>query len=226
MQISDTTIEVLKNFSTINGNIVIGPGNVVKTVSESKTILSRAELEDDFPVEVGIYDLNDFLNWLNLTRSRGADFDFGAESVTAKNDKGLRTVYEYADTSILTSPSKDLVMPESEITFRLSAEEIAEIQQASSVLGLSEVVAHPEDGKIRLTVSESDDSTDNNYSILIDGESTVDADDFSIVFNIKNLRMVKGDYDVALSSKLISQFTHTELNVKYWIALQKNSRFD
>lgn len=41
MKLSARTINILKNFSTINPSIVLKPGNTVTTISTNKTIMAR-----------------------------------------------------------------------------------------------------------------------------------------------------------------------------------------
>ena len=43
--------------------------------------------------------------------------------------------------------------------------------------------------------------------------------------NISNIKILAGDYDVEISSKLITQFKHKGLGVTYWIALEKSSTY-
>ena len=40
MKLSNRTVEILKNYSDINMSLFIEPGNILRTVSPSKTILA------------------------------------------------------------------------------------------------------------------------------------------------------------------------------------------
>jgi hypothetical protein len=114
-------------------------------------------------------------------------------------------------------------MPDPDVSFRLDQETMSRIKRAASVFGHTEVAVTKEDGVIVLTVLNNEDPTSNTLKIAVDGNS--DAEDFKMIFNINNLKMIDGDYDVYLSSKLISHFVNTESNVEYWVALQKTSKF-
>ena len=58
MKLSDHTIEVLKNFATINQNLVIKEGSTLSTMSAMKNIVARATVAETFEKDVAIYDLN------------------------------------------------------------------------------------------------------------------------------------------------------------------------
>ena len=46
-----------------------------------------------------------------------------------------------------------------------------------------------------------------------------------MVFKIENLKLFTGDYDVEITSKGISKFTHTSTNLQYFIATESDSTF-
>ena len=113
-------------------------------------------------------------------------------------------------------------MPEADVTFRLDRETMNKIKKAASVLGHTEVSVQNDDGVIVLAVANNEDASSNEIKIAVDGEAS--SEDFKYIFSIANLKMIEGDYDVSLSSKLISHFVNTESNVEYWVALQKTSK--
>lgn len=221
MELSSQTMQVLNNFASVNSNIVITTGNVLRTVSESKTILARATIDEEFPKGFGIYELNEFLSALSLVES--PRISFGENNMDISDGTGRSSIkYFYSDPSILTTTSNEIVMPEADVKFKLDRETMNRIKKAASVLGHSEVSVRNVDGVIVLTVADNENSTSNAIDIAVDGEST--SEDFKYVFSIANLKMIEGDYDVSLSSKLISHFVNTESNVEYWVALQKTSK--
>ena len=136
MELSENTIQVLKNFASINPNIVIKQGNTLKTISEAKNVLASAAILEDIPQDFGIYDLNQFLNVLGLVDSPRLDFQ--KDYVVIGDSTGRTEIkYFYSDIDMLTSPSKDITMPSVEISFLLDNETINKIKRASSVLELS-----------------------------------------------------------------------------------------
>ena len=222
MELSENTLQVLRNFASIHSNIVIQEGNVLRTVSEAKTVLARSEIDIEFPASFGVYDLSEFLSVLNLVDSPRIAFE--EKFLTISDGSGRSSVkYFYSDPSMLTTSNKDVSMPDPDVSFRLDQETMSRIKRAASVFGHTEVAVTKEDGVIILTVLNNEDPTSNTLKIAVDGNS--DAEDFKMIFNINNLKMIDGDYDVYLSSKLISRFVNTESNVEYWVALQKTSKF-
>lgn len=222
MELTENTLQVLRNFASIHQNIVIQEGNILRTVSEAKTVLARSEVDVDFPSSFGVYDLGELLSVLSLVESPRIAFD--EKFLTISDGSGRSSVkYFYSDPNILTSSTKDISMPDPDVSFRLDRETMNKIKRAASVFGHTEVSVTKEDGAIILTVLNNEDPTSNTLKIMVDGSS--DLNDFKLIFNINNLKMIDGDYDVNLSSKLISHFVNTESNVEYWVALQKTSKF-
>jgi hypothetical protein len=222
MELSENTMQVLRNFASINSNIVIEQGNELKTISESKTVLAKATVDVTFPKTFGIYDLGEFLSVLDLVDS--PNLDFSDDFVTISSNSGRSKIkYFYSEPDILTKPTKEIIMPESDAWFTLDNETTTKIKRSASVLGHSEVNVETEDGAIVLTVKDNDDSTSNAFAIAVDGSSN--SDNLKAIISISNMKMINGDYTVNLSSKCISHFVNKESNVEYWVALQKNSTF-
>jgi hypothetical protein len=223
MKISKETLDVLKNFSGINPNLVISEGNKLSTIAEAKNIMASTTVAETFPKEVGIYDLNEFLSAHSLIED--ADLEFGDDSVIMKSPTSSIT-YRYADKSILTSPEKGVNMPEPEVTINLSADDIAHIRRAGSALGhpVVAIISETDDDNIYLEVKDPNNSSANTFRLNV-GYSGNAVFDFQ--FLIANLKLIPGDYQVSVSSKLISHWECINNNsVEYWIALEKNSTFN
>jgi len=223
MELNDGTLQVLKNFSGINQNILIKAGNTIKTISEARNVLATAVVEEEFPNTFGIYDLNEFIGVLGLVDTPRLKFD--EDFVTVGDSTGRSKVkYFFSAEETLTTPQKDINMPDAEVTFTLTNDTLNKIKRAASALGHNEVSITGKDGVLSLSVVDSQNSTSNAFSIDIDGEFNSDAT-FNFILNISNLKMLPGDYEVQISSKLITQFKNKEVNVTYWIALEKASTF-
>jgi hypothetical protein len=222
MELSDNTLQVLKNFSTINQNLMIRSGNTIKTISEARNVLATAVVDAEFPQDFGIYDLNEFIGVLGLVDTPRLKFE--DEYVTIGDSTGRSKVkYFFSPEETLTTPQKDLKMPDGDVKFTLDNDTLNRLKKAASALGHSEVSITGKNGVLSLSVVESQNSTSNAFSIDIDGDFG-DAT-FNFVMSIANLKILPGDYDVSISSKLISQFSHKEMNVQYWIALEKTSTY-
>lgn len=224
MKISKETLEVLKNFSAINPNLVINEGNKLSTIAEAKNIMAQTLVAETFPKEVGIYDLNEFLSALSLIEN--ADLEFGEDSVIMKSPSSSLT-YRYADKSILTSPEKGVNMPNAEVNITLSADLISQIRKAGGALGhpVVSITKTSDSNTIVLQVKDPNNTSANVFEIDTGVESS--ESDFDFQFLIANLKLIPGDYQVSVSSKLISHWVCINNSpVEYWIALEKNSTFN
>jgi hypothetical protein len=222
MEISVETVNVLKNFSAINGNIIIRPGNKIMTISEAKNILAEAQVKETFDSVVGIYDLSEFLNMLGLVDTPKVRFEDTFMNINGQSGRELIKYY-YADTEMLTSPTKPITMPDADVWFDLDQTTLNGIKRAASIFGHGQMVVEADEGAIRLSVNDPENKTANTYSVIVDGGYNQEV--FKFVINISNLKMVSEDYQVKISSKLISEFTSSDGNLKYWVALEKSSTY-
>ena len=222
MELNDNLLQLLKNFATINQNILIKQGNEIRTISEARNVLAKATLDIDFPVDFGIYDLNEFINVLSLVDT--PRLAFNEEYVTIGDSTGRSKVkYFFSSSDTLTSPQKDITMPEPDVSFTLDNDTLNKVRRAASALGHTEVSISGSNGIVNLSVLENQNVTSNSFSIDIDGE--YNTENFKFILSINNLKILSGDYDVKISSKLISHFVHKTNNVQYWIALEKSSTY-
>lgn len=224
MILTDKTLQVLKNYASINPNLLIKEGSTLKTISEAMNVFSVAEVDVVFPKTFGIYDLNEFLNVISLVDSPRLTFD--DEFVTVTDGTGRSKIkYFYASQDTLTTPKKDPIMPDaSQIKFTLDRETLSRIKRAAAVLGHTEVSVSVENDVMKLSVIDNSDKTSNAFSIYVDGSFSQDK--FNLIFNISNLKLLEGDYEVGISDKkLISHFKHLENNIEYWVSLEKTSNY-
>lgn len=225
MELSNFTMQVLKNFASINSNIVIKPGNTIMTVAEAKNVLACATVDETFPQEFGIYDLSEFLSVLGLVDSPRVRFE--EHSVLIGDQAGRAQIkYFFSDPENLTKPAKVISMPESNVSFTLDQTTLNSLKRAASALGHSEVSITGTKNLITLSVVDKDNHTSNTYSINVDG--TADTESFNFILNITNLKLIPADYKVEISSRLISQFSSLNLDkeIKYWVALEKSSTYN
>ena len=220
MKLSRETIGILRNFSTINSNIVIDAGSTIKTISEAKNIFAKAEIEESFPSDFGIYDLNEFLSVLNLFDNPVLEFK-GQQIVVQEEGKRRSVNYTPSDREILTYPQKDIKMPSTDVEFELTAGQIATLQKAASTLSVSDIVITAGESGAVVSVTDLDNPTSNSYQFEFEGTQV--PEDAKIVFNINNLKLIAGDYNVSVSSKLIAEFAGQDAT--YYIALEKSSSF-
>ena len=222
MKLSDHTTSVLKNFATINQNLVIKEGSELLTMSAMKNIVAKATVEENFPKELAIYDLNEFLAALSLFKSPILDFDDQFVTINEETDPKKKLKYFYSDPSVVQSPSKTITMPSEEITFELNSNSLSEMKRAASVIGAPDMVLEKLNGSSSLVAKDKKNDTANNYSsdIITKGDG-----EFKFFFKVENLKLMDGSYDVSISSKNISNFKSKNSQVEYWIALEPESTY-
>jgi len=220
MQLSESTKEILKNFSEINPNLMIKPGKQLKTISTMKNILATANVSEDFPQDIAIYDLNEFLGVMSLFTKPQFTFDDKSLSI-GEEGTSTKSKYYFADPSILTVPQKDVKMPDAEVQFTLTETDLTKVKKAASMLQLPDIAITSKGSDITLSAIDKKNDTANNFSIKV-GETN---SKFEFHFKTEHLKMLPGDYNVSISSKLISNFKHKSKPIQYWIALENTSKF-
>ena len=220
MFLSQETVSILKNFSTINQSILIKPGKQLRSMSVMKNILVEAEVTEEFPQEIGIYDLNQFLNCLSLIP--GAELSFKDGSIVIADDQNS-IEYRLSDPSVITAPpDRELKLPSEDVCVVLTEEHIETVKKAAAVLQIPDVSLIGDGENIKLTVRDKKNSGSNSYSIDC-GETT---HVFQFNLKVENLKMIHGDYDVIISSKNLAQFTNHGRPVVYYIAVEPDSTFE
>jgi hypothetical protein len=222
MKLSNNTISVLKNYASINQNLVIKEGKELTTMSAMKNIIARAEVEEDFPQEVAIYDLNEFLSCLSLFKSPNLEFENTFVTITEENNPKTALKYFYSDPSVVTTPSKMITMPSNEITFTLDSSTLSNITKAAAVISSADLVLENTNGTSSLTVKDKKNDTANSYSM---GVETQGEGNFSFFFKVENLKLIDGKYTVDISSKNISHMKNESTPIEYWIALEPESNY-
>ena len=216
MKINKQTLNMMKNFSDINMSIEVKAGNTLRTVSVQKNILAEAQVETTFPQDFAIYDLNKLLGVMNLFPD--TEMEIGDKTMKI----GGKVDYMFADpTMIVSPPEKELTFPEAEIKFILTNAEFNQTIKAATLLGLPHICVEGKDGKINLVATDVHNTSSDEYRSELGETDMV----FNMVFKIENLKLYAGDYDVELTSKGISKFSHTSSNLQYFIATESDSTF-
>jgi hypothetical protein len=221
MKLSDNSLTILKNFAGINNSILVKQGNKLRTISVAKNILAEADITEEFPRNFAIYDLNQFLNGLSLHQD--PELDFTNDSYITIREGKRRVKYFYADPNVIISPpDKEIQLPSKDVCFQLESASLEKLVKAAAVYQLPDFSAVGEAGVIRLVVRDKKNDTSNEYSIVV-GETDKE---FTFNFKVENIKIIPGAYDVVVSEKLLSQFSNTKYNLKYYIALEPDSTFE
>jgi len=220
MNLSDSTLNLLKNFSTINQSILFKEGNSLRTISVMKNILAEATINEEIPKDFGIYDLNQFLNGLSLHQS--PDLDFANNGYVVIKEGRSRSKYFFADPQVIvTPPDKDISLPTEDVSFELSTQQLDKLLKAASVYQLPDLSAVGENGVVKLLVRDKKNETSNDYAVVV-GETD---NTFCFNFKVENIKILPGSYDVVVSQKLLSRFTSKDYDLKYFIAMEPDSTF-
>ena len=220
MKLSDKTLTLLKNFSSINQSILFKKGSSLKTISVMKNILAEATIEEDLPTDFGIYDLNQFLNGLGLHQN--PDLDFENQGHVVIREGKSRTKYFFADPQVIvTPPDKEITLPSEDVSFELSTSHLDKLLKAAAIYQLTDLAVVGADGVVKIVVRDKKNDTSNDFSIIVgETDST-----FSFNFKEENIKILPGTYDVVVSQKLLSRFTCRDYDLTYYIALEPDSTF-
>ena len=220
MKLSDSTLSLLKNFSTINQSILFKQGSKLRTISVMKNILGEATISEELPKDFGIYDLGQFLNGMGLHQS--PELDFENEGHVVIREGKMRTKFWFADPNvIITPPEKPIELPSEDVTFELSTDQLDKLLKAASIYQLPDLSVVGENGAVKLLVRDKKNDTSNSFAIAVgDTES-----EFAFNFKVENIKILPGTYEIVVSQKLLSRFSAKNHDLTYWIALEPDSTF-
>ena len=222
MKLSDITLSLLKNFSTINQSIVFKQGSKLRTISVMKNILAETTIGEEIPKDFGIYDLTQFLNGLSLHHS--PQLDFSNDGYVVIKEGRMRTKYFFADPEVIVTPPEDkaVTLPTEDVTFELSTDQLDRLLKAAAVYQLPDLSAVGEAGVVKLVVSDKKNVTSNDFSVIV-GETDKK---FAFNFKIENIKILPGTYEVVVSRKLLSRFSNKDYDLRYYIALEPDSTYE
>ena len=228
MKLSNGTVEVLKNFSSINQNLVIKSGKTITTMSALKNIMASAVVTDEFPIDFAIYDLNEFLAALSLFDK--PELEFNEKYVVVSGENGSTLKYWFSDPSVVTTPTKVITMPSVDVAFKYEGHMLSAVQKAASVIGapdmaLTSIRGADEGKKALLEVTDRKNDNAHDFAVMVDVEQEKDAV-YKFWFKVENLKLLPGTYSVDVSSKKISHFKNDKFPVEYFIALEPVSTYN
>ena len=222
MKLSEKTISLLENFSSINQSILVKKGSKLRTISVMKNILAEAEVDENFERDFGIYDLPQFLNGVNLMKD--PDLDLKNETyMIIREGKSTKVKFAFADPEvIITPPDKQMKLPSSDVTFQLDSVQLGKLLKASSVYQLPDLSAVGNGEEVTLVVSDRKNDNSNEYTLVVGKTEQV----FEFNFKIENIKLIPGSYDVIISKKNLAKFTNNNYNLDYFIALEPDSTYE
>jgi hypothetical protein len=222
MKLSEKTISLLENFSSINQSILVKKGSKLRTISVMKNILAEAEVDENFERDFGIYDLPQFLNGVNLMRD--PDLDLRNETyMIIREGKSTKVKFAFADPEcIVTPPEKNIKLTSNDVKFILDDVQLSKLLKASSVYQLPDLSAIGDGEDITLVVSDRKNDNSNEYTLVVGKTEQT----FEFNFKIENIKLIPGSYDVVISKQNLAKFTNSNYNLDYFIALEPDSTYE
>jgi len=221
MKLSDKTINLLKNFSSINQSILIKEGDSIRTISVMKNILAEAKVPEEFPKDFGIYDLNQFLNAISSLHVN-PELDFSNNEYLMIREGKKRNRFFFADPNVIVSPpEKSISLPSEDVCFELDTQVLGTLMKAAAIYQVPDLSVIGEAGVVKLVVHDKKNDTSNTHEEIV-GETD---EEFCFNFKVENIKILPGTYEVVVSKKLLSRFESKNHELTYYIALEPDSTF-
>jgi len=220
MKLSENTVNVLRNFATINQGLVFKSGNTLRTVSKQQNVLAKATVTESFDNNFAIYDLNRFLAVLSSMNDPNLTVGTGNVKIASGTSK---TTYGLSDeTMVVSAPDNDISVQNAEVKFTLTKDNLAQVLKLSGVLGLPNIAVRGNRKKISIAAVDVKNQDSDVFSVDVG-----DADaEFQFIFVTENFKMIPGDYEVQISSKGVAHFKSKKDPLEYWIATEVGSKYE
>jgi len=223
MQLSEKTLKILQNFTTINQSLSFKEGRKLRTISVMKNVLAEAEIEEYIPKDFAIYDLPQFLNTLALYRDPDIDVSSNPSFAHIKSGTHSRSKYFFSDPSVIIAPpEKEMILPSEDVSFILQEDQLAKMLKSASILQLPDLAVVGDEGVVKTVVSDRKNDTSNESAIVVGQTDKT----FSFNFKIENIKLIPGSYQVTISSKNLARFYNSSYKLTYFIALEPDSNYD
>lgn len=221
MKISQDTITILKNFATINQSIMIRKGSKLSTMSNMKNIFASAIVNEEFPIDFGIYDLNRFVG--NLLQYDNPTLEWNDAYVLITDGNRTMKFMKSEESTVNSPPENGIKMPEADVSIELTNKMVSFMNKMSALNDLPDYSLKTDEGTVYF---EATDKKDPDSDEAREPVGEYSDGDFQIYFKSENMKLIEGDYDVDVSSKLISKFTNRNKDIEYYIALEADSKFN
>lgn len=213
MHLTKTTLDILKNFATINQGLIFKPGNLLRTMNVMKNTFVTATIADEIPVEFAIYDLNEFLG----TYSLADDYDIIFEDTRmVMMSASEYTYYNFSSPNVVVSPGeRKLAMPSEDMTLTLTKEVFDKIVKVSSVMKLRDIVI---DGNGITVFNKSSVGNQHHITVPVNCKAEIKP----AMLKVDSLKLIPVDYTVTISNAGLSRFTSNseDYKIEYFIALE------
>ena len=223
MKLSDNTVQVLKNFSSINQSLQFKEGNTLKTISPLKTIFVEATVNESFPKEFALFDLNKLLAKVSLYKEAELGFEDDKLTINTENKKKSDYIKYCSPKVIVVPPEKQINFGDPDCSFTLSQEDLDWMRKSAGISGSPNFIFESDGATINFIATDvADDSADQSKIEI----GTSDGSKFRVVMKVENFKLLDGSYDVSIAKKGLAQFKHKSIAITYYIAIEAaNSSF-
>ena len=227
MKLTDKTLKILQNFTSINQSLSFKEGKRLRTISPMKNVLAQADIAEYVPKDFAIYDLPQFLNTVSLYKDADIDVSSNDSFANIKSSGAYqyhqRSKYFFSDPSVIIAPpEKEMELPDEFVSFSLAEEQLTKILKSSSILQLPDLSVVGDGGVVKLVVSERKNDTSNEFAIVVN-ESKLR---FSFNFKIENIKLISTSYEVAISKNNLARFYSPDYKLTYFVALEPDSTYE
>lgn len=225
MKMTSETLDVLKNYAFHNGNLLINPGSLVHTKNESVTVYSAYESPEEFDEQIAIYDLNQFLQALNLFEDPEIEVDSGYVRIFSSTVQGKELFYRMSQPKLLSTPTSKIPDMEFAVTTKLTRKDLNALLHAAAVLKNERIVFVNIDGNLVAKTSDKQaNKAGSNFQTVISENVNELPDDFELAFDLTQFKILPLDYEIGfnLSENSIAHLKSLDSSYKleYWLCSQ------
>lgn len=218
IKLDSRTIQVLKNFSTINPSLLFTTGNVLKTQSPSSSVLAIAKINQSFDNQFAIYELSRLLGVMSLFKDPELQID--EKFLIIKDDSSKRVKYTFADPAAIIAPKPDVQirMPDTLADIKITGETLNDVLRAAALLKHTDVALIGRDGTLMVSSVDPSGKNKDTYDVALGSTDKI----FQLNFKLESLKFIPGDYNVTISKGIVHWVGD---DVEYYTAAEANSTF-
>jgi hypothetical protein len=201
--LTNTTLELLKNFANINPQAVFKAGSAQRTANVSRNFIADIELSEPLPVDCNIYELNRLLGIIDSCKGEELPtIAFGPKALVVEHEHGAVTI-PYAHEAVVTPPpTQKFHLAKTVASFDLSQVMWNKIKKTASALQTTSIqIIVTKAGTLTLKLINDKNKGDGSS-----GEATYNMPNTKVMEPIDNtwgiifdsLELLPGDYAVEL----------------------------
>ncbi len=218
MKLSTATLNVLKNFATINQGLVVNKDAPVYTKTVSNSLLAKCSFED-LKETFAIYDISGYLQTLSLFDD--PDIKFNDNNMTISD--GIQSVKRhYSSIDVIDYPEDDQITTiegmtkDSKVDFVMSGEQLSKILKASAVMKF-DTLTLVSTGEINQTIKAKLSDSSNCTADTFELDLGLCETQINVKLFVENIKVLPASYDITVLDNLV-MFNNDALNLTYWLA--------